>query len=760
MRRISWLLGIWIGAIGGLDAQCTHALWGKIMDEQTRQPLPYASVWIKETQQGVEADSLGNYKLKTLCPGDYTLEIAHLDCANKAFLVHIPQGNPYHFYLPHSLHQTEAVIIKGTQINAAPTQPNKQIAGMALEQMAGLSLGAMLEKVSGLSSFQTGATIVKPVIHGLHSNRILILNNGIRQEGQQWGSEHAPEIDAMLAKKLTVIKGADAVRYGADAMGGVILVEPDNLPDSTGWKGELHTGVQSNGRGGYLSGSVSQRLRGKWSPLAWRVQATAKGVGSLASPRYVLANTALRELNGSAAAIWQGDNYHVEAFYSRFHTRVGIYRGAHIGNLTDLQEVIAGIKPPLTAPFTYAIDRPYQNISHDLFLLKYYRKVEGKGRLNLTYALQNNNRSEYDLLRFQSSSKAAALRYNVSSHSLEGVWAHKNWGKVSGNWGAMTMFQTNWVWGTRYLMPSYRTYNAGVFAIERWRGQKWELEAGARYDLRYLHILPRNGTETWHDFGSLSANAGLLYKWGHDLQLRLHSGRAWRAPSVNELYSNGLHHGVAAIEIGNPTLKAETGIKTLASLDLNRARWNANLTLYHHLIQNYVYLKPDKTYALTVQGAFPVFRYTQADVRLSGLDFDATYQFDPHISLAAQGSLLEGWNRSAQEWLIYMPPNRLSATLKWQTPHLKKWQNPALSLTHRYVFAQNKVPENQDFAPPPPAYMLWDIQAQIQGPRKRLSLFLSVQNLLNTPYRDYMDRFRYFSDAMGRNVSLKLSWAW
>jgi hypothetical protein len=158
-----------------------------------------------------------------------------------------------------------------------------------------------LKKMAGVSSIQTGPSIMKPVIHGMHSQRVVIMNAGIRQEGQQWGSEHAPEIDPFIADRLTVVKGASSIRYGSDAVGGVILVEPRKLPHEPGLQAELNLVGMSNGRQGIASGLVEQHL-GKFFDVCWRLQGTVKHAGNLSTPDLILENTAFREYNWSSVS--------------------------------------------------------------------------------------------------------------------------------------------------------------------------------------------------------------------------------------------------------------------------------------------------------------------------------------------------------------------------------------------------------------------------------------------------------------------------
>ena len=201
------------------------------------------------------------------------------------------------------------------------------------------------------------------MIHGLQGYRILILNNGIRQEGQQWGNEHAPEIDPFIAQKISVIKGANAVRYGSDAMAGVILVEPNDLPDKASVTGEVNLVGLINGKTGIAS-AILQGYFDKIKGFSWRVQGTLKKGGNTNTPNYYLKNTGVQESNFSYALNYHRKNWGLETYYSQFKTKIGIFSSAHVGNLTDLQAAFNSNKPQDSlATFSYDIARPYQDIS-------------------------------------------------------------------------------------------------------------------------------------------------------------------------------------------------------------------------------------------------------------------------------------------------------------------------------------------------------------------------------------------------------------
>ena len=178
------------------------------------------------------------------------------------------------------------------------------------------------------------------MIHGLSGNRILTLNQGIRQEDQQWGTEHAPNLDPFSSDRITVVKGAASVQYGSDAMGGVILTEPVDLPRTAGINGEVRGVGILNGRGGGGNAMLQGGLKGLRG-FGWRVQGSGKMLGDSESPEYVLSNTGMREQGASATIGYRDLRYRSTLYVSWFQRELGILRASHIGNLTDLDNAIS-----------------------------------------------------------------------------------------------------------------------------------------------------------------------------------------------------------------------------------------------------------------------------------------------------------------------------------------------------------------------------------------------------------------------------------
>lgn len=745
--------------------ECTLSLYGKVIDDHDQQPLAFAAVYISELQKGAVTDSAGNYYIGGICPGTYTVKCTHLGCNPLEVKLTIKRNLQKNFYPEHHAEELGRVEIQASREDV-PTQASSELEGRKLDETRGRSLGDALKDVTGVATIQTGSSISKPIIHGMHSNRILVLNNGIRQEGQQWGLEHAPEVDPFIAGKLSVVKGANSVRYGSDAMAGIILVEPRPLRDSAGIGGELNLAGFSNGRQGAASAMLEGNFK-KLPALSWRTQGTLKRSGNIKTPGYYLKNTGMEEHNFSVAAAFNKKRWGTEVFYSQFNTKLGIFSGSHIGNLTDLQHAFEMGEPLETSGFSYEIGRPYQQAEHELLKLQGHTWTGKAGKLQIVYARQYNLRMEYDKHLPLNDSLAALglpdLKYEITTHTGDMTWEHVAVKNISGSIGVNGITQGNTYEG-RFFIPNYRNYGAGAFWIERWKKNKLELEGGARYDYRWLKVykrLPDNSIYSPEfNYNNVSGTVGAIYTLKDGVSFNVNAGTAWRAPAVNELFSNGLHHGAASIETGNENLAPETALNFIAtgSYKPEGKKLSAELSVYYNIIENYIYQKPQLPPALTVHGAFPAFSYQQANATFKGLDAMAGYYITKQLSVTGKASIVRAFNESVNEYFVLIPPDRYEAEMTYELRDRKKLRNAYISLSATHVAKQWRVPANSDFAPPPAAYTLAGLEAGFSVPIKKqeVTIGFSVTNLFDTKYRDYLDRFRYYSDAPGRSVNLRL----
>ena len=794
MGKGGFLIGWWLVSCAWAHGQsapdCDLVIRGQVNDTQSKIHLIGGAVCIRELGRAVSANEAGEYAVQGLCPGTYTVVCSYVGHETDTATVTLRQAPVVlNFDLREEKTILNAVTVTGRP-TAAPTQAVGTLEGVALDQTRGASLGESLKDIPGVSSLQTGPSVSKPVIQGLHSNRILILNNGIRQEGQQWGSEHAPEIDPFVATKLSVVKGAAAVRYGTDAIGGVILVEPPALRREAGLRGEVNAIGMTNGRGGVTSATLEGGSR-KLVGLGWRAQGTFKRLGDSEAARYVLSNTGLREINFSGALGYGRDRYAAELFYSRFSTDLGILRSAHVGSLGDLERAIEGRQPAYVADFTHQINNPKQRISHDLLKLKAHYDLRA-GKLSLQYGGQFNSRREFDLRR-GGRSEVAALDLALITHTLDVVFEHQPWKTWRGSVGIQGVRQDNTnVVGTgiRPLIPQYRSTGLGVFWVERRVREKTELEVGVRYDHRLLDVLRFDRTNNLlnprFNFNNVSGTLGAVYNPHPSLSLRTNLASAWRPPNVAELYSEGLHHGTGTIEEGDENLRTEKAYKWINTLTYSTipAEGGKGVALeasaYYNYLRNYIFLEPIET-RFTIRGAFPVFRYHQTNVTFTGLDASLRWFFTTNLSFQSKASLVRAKDVSRNGFVSFIPADRFENALTYQ-PGVGKWKDLYVSFGIVSVSQQFRAPPvftiaqvrqaatddsvvipNQtfDFVAAPAGYWLLNLHVGFTLPvaSQKLSVHAGVNNLLNAAYRDYMNRFRYFSDAVGRNFTLRLKYA-
>ena len=742
-----------------------------IVEDKAGQPLPSAVVHF--VGKHFVSDAKGRVNISNLAKGKYPIKVNYLGFLDYEAIVAIPAVNPYKVVMQEEVNQLAGTTLIGHV--AKPVTASVAIDKPKLQQKSGEELAKVLTTVAGVSMIQTGATIAKPVIHGLHSNRILILNNEVRQEGQQWGADHAPEIDPAVADKITVIKGADAVRYGSDALGGVVVIAPNQLPYGDGLHGQLSPSFASNGRKSATTLKLESGLPGllHW---AWRVQGTLKRSGDIHTADYMLNNTAAAEANFSAAIGLRQEAGSAELFYSRYENESGVFYGLHIGNLDDLLARFEIGRPLTTYPFSYSIEAPKQKVIHHLLKAKAYYFLPFGGKLTAQYAFQKDIRQEFSVRRLDRT-RIPALNMWLTTHLAEVFWENidtQHWKTLVGGSFSLQDNYNQPGTGVVPVIPNFASVGYGAFAIEKYHKDNWNAEAGLRYDYKYLSAdgydmySQRYGGE--HDFHNITYSLGGAWQATPHTALSSNIGVAWRAPQVNELYSSGLHHGAGTYNLGEASLSPETGAKWITSLSYTHPERGIYLTAdaYVQLIKNYIYDYPTGETRTLFSGVYPIFQYTQADALFRGVDIDASLRlaqwgaFAQRLSYGLRGSVVFANELKTDRYFPFIPAPRLSQSLEWKAQLKGLFQTLEASIGHTFVAKQTRFEPSQELvATTLDAYHLFEaaIGGTIAiGEQQTLSVRLSCENLFNQLYKEYTNRFRYYAHDLGRNVYLRLNY--
>ena len=786
---VAFLFGNFISA-----QDCDAILLGEVVDFHDNTPLENATINVTAKDLSTTSDKSGKFNFQNLCDGVLELEISHPDCKSKFVTVTIAGDTYQKIRIEHHLEELDEVKVVGDVRKNTNSSQEEKLSQAELEKFSGNSLGDALKQITGVSSLNTGANIVKPVIQGLNGSRVLILNNGVRMQDMEWGEEHAPNVDINSNQDISVIKGAGALEYGGDAIGGVIVLKPLPIVRTDSLFGKTQLNLFSNGRGGNATTSLVKSFN---SGMYIKAQGSYKLLGDLEAPDYLLSNTGIRE-KGVSINIGKRDFVQGwEGYYSFFDADIGILRASHIGNIDDLITSINSQQPNVINDFSYDIERPNQEVTHHLAKLNYYRRFTGFGKLNVQYDFQSNRRFEYDI-RVGDDANKASLDLKLTTHTFSSTVQLDSKEGLEVKIGVLGRFQTNFAnpaTGVRRLIPDYDKYDFGAFAIGEYEiGADVTLDAGVRYDFSRVDAKKFYRTSRWEergydvefadlvrddlgtqllvnpvfDYHNVSAMAGLQYDLQNDQLLRFNYALAQRAPNPSELFSDGLHHSAARIELGDLRIQSETSSKISASYELNSERWGFTFAPYLNLINDFILLEPDGV-EFTIRGAFPVWSYRQTNAQLVGIDFSVYSNWTSQIRSDHQFSWVRGTDTTMDIPLINIPAASMRNSISYTN---SDWNDFSISLESQFVFEQGRFPDNitvfspqqqqeiaLDINTPPPSYHLLslDISNKLTLFKDNdLSVGLRATNLLNTNYRDYLNRQRYFVDDLGRNISLRI----
>jgi len=754
--------------LSSFSQQCDILLSGSLFDLASNKPLEYATVYIKENNSGVKTDSLGNFSIHDLCPGSYHIVFSHIGCESRQVFLKLQKDTAVLFKLEHNHKILNKVEVKG---KALTTQHAESINQQQITDNANSNLTNMLTALSGVSALRNGNGIAKPVVQGLYGNRITILNNGVAQSGQQWGNDHSPEIDPMVANRIQVVKGVSALEYPGSNLGSVIIIEPSTISQDPHLHGKSTYFFETNGR---MHGLNLQLQR--YNPaIAWKVNGTLKKAGDRKAANYFLNNTGSREMNLALQLEKNiSEKLFTELYVSTFNTSLGVLRGSHIGNITDLKSALNREVPFFTEEeFSYALESPCQQVGHHLAKLKGTYSISDHQIASVTLAAQLNDRKEFDVRR---SGRSDIPALSLKQYNFFGAANYKHDFKKSiqlssGVQISVTDNTNNPETGIMPLIPDYFSVESGAYTMLRKRNEKSFYEIGLRYDNTLQNVtaisntIPRELVYYENIFHNVNATAGWTYRFHKNWQVNTNVGYATRNPAVNELYSAGLHQGVSGIEEGSIDLIPEKSLKSTISVNAEFGHaFSFEAMGYYQLVNNFIYLQPQKEFRTTIRGTFPVFQYEQTDARIAGFDASAEGEISENVHAKLVYSFIHGLDLTHNIPLINMPANNARLNLSYDVIKgvqlgEKRLENVEISLSNAYVFRQNNLLPEQDFVLPPDAYYLLGGSASgdIQLNKIGLRIFVRADNFLNTAYRDYLNRQRYFADDLGRSVTFGVS---
>jgi iron complex outermembrane receptor protein len=791
-------------------------LSGKVVDKQTREPLPGAVLFFPDLKTGTVTDANGKFEIRNLPKVKTLVQVKMLGYKNYVKPVNLSETQALDIEMEESAVEAEEVVVTGTshatEIKKNPV-PMVLIDPKYLTQNTATNIVDAMIKIPGISAVSTGPNISKPYIRGLGSNRILSLYDGVRQDGQQWGDEHGLEIDQYLIDRIEVIKGPASLIYGSDALAGVVnFLPPNPAPEGT-IKGSVLTNYQTNNK--QVAGSFA--LAGNSNGLVWGMRASHKQAASYQN-KYDgrVWGTKYNETDGNS--------------YVGLNKRWG-YSHLNFTLYDNQQEVPDGARDSVSRKFvkqiteqdtfrpivtndelnSYAIAAIHQRVQH----YRVYSSsnfILGKSKLGVNLGFQQSARREF---AHPQAPQVAGLNLLLNTYTYDLKYylpELKGWETTLGVNGMYQQNKNNHA--TEFVIPDYHSLDAGPFAFTKRSFGKLDFACGLRYDVRaiqsdsmFTKIDPASGflSQTAadphdtsvvkqfnyykHTFSGMSGSIGATYNFNEKVGLKANVARGYRSPNIAEISARGVHPGTGFEQLGNSNFKPEFSLQEDLGLFFNSEHVSGSAEIFNNIISNYIYneklqsaLGSDSLY---VQNgvAYPVFQYRQTTAQLYGGEISLDIHPHPldwlHFENAA--SFLYGVNRGGNGttvnantmYLPYIPPFHTNSDLRADIKkRLACFSGIFVKLGFQYYGDQDRFYKSNNTETRTPGYVLLDaaLGANVinKKGRTRFTLNIAGTNLTDAAYQSNMSRLKYFDNYpnngtgrsgiynMGRNISFKI----
>ncbi|MDQ3516213.1 MAG: TonB-dependent receptor [Gemmatimonadota bacterium] len=702
------------------------AIVGVVTDGE--RAIPFVRVAVVELTRSTVTAADGSYRIAAVPPGTYSVNFIRLGFAPVMKRVTI-SGQEVGLNVAMVASRVELPPVQSTASTYATTafmapQPTTELEGTALRTSQGASVGATLEGLAGVRSLSMTTGIGKPVIRGLTSTRVVVLDNGHRLETQQWGSDHSPNVETATANRIEVLRGPASVLYGSDALGGVINIVKPPLPDAIGqspfYRGRLAATFLSNPRSPDITVGAEAAVSG------WGVRGSlaTRASGDMITPVAVMRNTSNRATNIEATAGRRGNWGSVELAAVTREERIEVYED-----------------PVLFPSFS-----GFQRIAEERYSLK-SSLLGGFGRMEIMAGAERNRRREYD------DEQARYVALGLLSTTLIGHanYHHLPVGGMAGTIGLSLLRSDFEKFGRETLIPSSSVRNLGAYLFEQRELGRWKLSAGARYDFRGLTadrdtvLKIERQTRRW---GAATGNVGALYRLTEPVSLVLNVGSGFRAPSNADLFANGYHEGTRAFERGDPDLGVEKSLNVDLAVRAAASTFTVELAGFVNTIRDYIYLKP--------AGTLDTLDHAQGNARLSGFELAGAFHPTDYLSFRGTADYVRGQNTTLNLPLTFIPPMRGTLRATVQPAALRKLKSPYVAITAEAVGAQRRLDPGDVGTS---GYTLFHGGAgfSIGSGAKVRSLDISVRNAFDKRYRNFMSQYKTIAHGQGRSVAVRLN---
>lgn len=760
---------------------------GKITDAATGAAIEAATVYISDIKFGTASDASGRFIIRNIPPGKHLVEISHIGYNSIVENINMNADIIKDFAMSESIVENNAVVVTGVSSASQLKKIPISVSVMRKEDFfrnASTNIIESLSKMGGVSTVSTGPAISKPVIRGLSYNRVLTINDGVRQEGQQWGDEHGIEIDEASVSKIELLKGPASIIYGSDALGGVINIIT-NVPVPTNTlKANLSGNYQSNNHLRSLNFNIGANKNG----FNWNLYSSNKAAEDYRNKYdYRVFNSKFKENNFGGYVGYNGRWGFSHLLFSKFNLKAGMVEGERDSAGFFIKHITSAITERATAAdFRSTTPQvPYQHIQH--YKIATDNNIRfGKNHLTFNLGYQINKREEFGNA---DDVNERSLYFILGTFTYTGQFhfAEKNNWKTSIGINGMQQHNTNK--GIEQMIPGYNLFDFGIYTFTQKTIDKLTISGGVRFDNRYLdagNLLDGSvikGSAFKKSFSNFSGSAGLAAQVTKNINLKFNIARGFRAPGLPELASNGAHEGTIRYEYGNSQLKSETSLQLDGGIEYGTQHLSFGLSAFYNSFSNFIFYRKLEAAAggdslVNVNNnLLTAFKFDQSKARLTGLE--ATLDIHPHpldwLHILNSFSLVNGQFKNAVEGnksLPFIPATKLITEIKGSFNNLtKNIHNFYAKFEVDNTFRKKDVFTAYNTETITPGYTLLNagIGTDFVNTKNKtlLSLSINALNITDVAYQNHLSRLKY-ADVniatgrqgvynMGRNFSIKLN---
>ncbi len=729
------------------DGKCR--LGGKVTDKRSGEPLVGVTIYFPILSTGTVTGVDGSYSISNLPQRKTSLQVSYVGHKTIVADVDLAKTSHMDFALDESDAQINEVVVTGLTGKSLAKDSPTPVTVVGAAQLRSTTSTNIIDALSlqpGVAQITTGGGISKPVVRGLGFNRVVVVNDGVRQEGNQWGAEHGVEIDAQSISSAEILKGPASLMYGSDAMAGVIIFHDEVLPPPGTMQGGVSSEYQTNN--GLFGHSLN--AKGNTGGFVWSGRWSGKMAHAYKnrSDRYVLGSQ-FRERAAQAVAGLNRNRGYSHLTLSYYHLTPGIVEGER------------------GYSHSYAKSLPFQQVHH-------YKAVSdntffiGDGTLQAVVAYQQNRRQE-----FEESPSVPGLDFMLHTLNYDARYRLPVTDRLKLAVGAGGMWQRSLNKGDEYLIPAYRLFDIGGFGTATYTAGRLTLSGGIRLDNRRLRSFALDGMfrKLSRNFTGITGSLGAVFAINEKANLRLNVARGFRAPNLSELASNGVHEGTVEYELGNPNLSPEYSLQTDLGFSYTSPVLSAQLSLFANFIDNYIFTQ--RLDGVKTDG-YDTYRYVQGDARLVGgeayVDFHPVERLHFANTFSYVNSVQLHQPRESK-YLPFTPAPRWTSDLRYDLVRDGK----TLDNTYAAVQMKCNLRQNHFYAvnateTATPSYTLFNASAGTDirlRRRKVASLALACNNIFDRIYQSHLSRLKRLginpaNDRrgifnMGRNVTVKLT---